>query len=155
MLEAVWVFAHSRIYYSRILLHCRLLSFSAWLVFFLHLTGKFNYVFVQIKGMLRAAAQDEALKLLDLMKMSGSRDKETRNLSGGMKRKLSLGVAIIGGSKVRFFGSVANFQRIFFLNISQTPRKNGQKIVGKKNGNGMTKNRGKMTKTGTKIEGKK
>ena len=34
--------------------------------------------------------------------MSNERKKFTKNLSGGNKRKLSLGMALIGGSKVIF-----------------------------------------------------
>lgn len=71
------------------------------MVSFKYKLKKIIKISLQIKGMSRGAAQKEALNLLSLIKMSEARDKETRNLSGGMKRKLSLAVAIIGGSKVR------------------------------------------------------
>lgn len=45
-------------------------------------------------------ATEEAEKLLDVLKMSHAKHRNTQNLSGGMKRKLSLGIAIVGGSKV-------------------------------------------------------
>ena len=37
---------------------------------------------------------------LDLVMMIPHKDKLAKNLSGGMKRKLSLGMALIGGSKI-------------------------------------------------------
>ena len=40
--------------------------------------------------------------MIDAVKMQDKRDKFPTQLSGGQKRKLSLGIALIGGSKIVF-----------------------------------------------------
>ncbi|XP_063222748.1 phospholipid-transporting ATPase ABCA3-like [Bacillus rossius redtenbacheri] len=56
--------------------------------------------FGQLKGQSRAAARREAQALLSRLNIADKAHKLTHTLSGGMKRKLSLGIALIGDSKV-------------------------------------------------------
>ena len=43
---------------------------------------------------------DEIYEMLDLIELSDKKDCTSKTLSGGMKRKLSVAIAFIGGSKV-------------------------------------------------------
>ena len=52
----------------------------------------------QLKGCEKLDAEIE--EMLDLLHLQSKRHKQTRTLSGGMKRKLGVGIALIGGSKV-------------------------------------------------------
>lgn len=38
--------------------------------------------------------------MLEILKLEDKRHELVKSLSGGMKRKLSLGIAVVGGSKV-------------------------------------------------------
>uniref|UniRef100_A0A8D8ZYL0 ATP-binding cassette sub-family A member 3 n=1 Tax=Cacopsylla melanoneura TaxID=428564 RepID=A0A8D8ZYL0_9HEMI len=56
--------------------------------------------FGMIKGMPRTEAKDSGLKLLRLLNILEKRNQPVSSLSGGMKRKLQLAIALIGGPKV-------------------------------------------------------
>ena len=57
--------------------------------------------FAALKGMDDSKnAQQEVDRMITSIGLSAKRDAESRNLSGGMKRKLSVGNALIGDSKV-------------------------------------------------------
>ena len=55
-----------------------------------------------LKGLTRAEAGGEINKMLESIKLADKSVSQTRYLSGGMKRKLSLGLALIGKAKVCF-----------------------------------------------------
>ncbi|KAI4904249.1 hypothetical protein NFI96_031778 [Prochilodus magdalenae] len=54
----------------------------------------------RLKGMSSAEVKDEMASLLEEVGLTHKRHEQTKNLSGGMQRKLSVAIAFIGGSKV-------------------------------------------------------
>ncbi|XP_042898603.1 phospholipid-transporting ATPase ABCA3 isoform X2 [Parasteatoda tepidariorum] len=58
--------------------------------------------YAAIKGTDWTKLTTEAEKVMEMLKICDKRNELAQNLSGGMKRKLSLGNAIVGGSKVLF-----------------------------------------------------
>ncbi|KAI5101655.1 ATP-binding cassette sub-family A member 1 isoform X2 [Silurus meridionalis] len=54
----------------------------------------------RLKGMSSAEVKEEMASLLEDVGLLFKRHEQTRNLSGGMQRKLSVAIAFIGGSKV-------------------------------------------------------
>ena len=59
------------------------------------------WFFGRLKGLTRDEAGGEIEKMMESIKLSDKSNAQTRFLSGGMKRKLSLGLALIGKAKVR------------------------------------------------------
>ncbi|GBM80108.1 ATP-binding cassette sub-family A member 3 [Araneus ventricosus] len=59
-------------------------------------------IYAALKGVRWSQLTNEATQVLDIIKLTDKRHELVKNLSGGMKRKLSLGIAIVGGSKVLF-----------------------------------------------------
>jgi len=59
-------------------------------------------LFAQLKGVAADRVKDEVDAMIEAVKMNEKRDKYPTQLSGGQKRKLSLGIALIGGSKIVF-----------------------------------------------------
>ncbi|GIY69239.1 ATP-binding cassette sub-family A member 3 [Caerostris darwini] len=59
-------------------------------------------IYAAMKGVPWNQLTSEASRVLDILKLSDKRYELIKNLSGGMKRKLSLGIAVVGGSKVLF-----------------------------------------------------
>ena len=55
-------------------------------------------VLIQLKGCKNVKKDVE--EMLILLHLEHKRHKQSRTLSGGMKRKLCVGIALIGGSKV-------------------------------------------------------
>lgn len=55
----------------------------------------------QLKGCPRARVKKEVEEMLAALKFTEFRERRAKELSGGMKRKLSVGIALVGGSKVR------------------------------------------------------
>lgn len=55
----------------------------------------------QLKGLTTRAAREEAVTLLERLDLMDKRNMFGNQLSGGMKRKLSLAISFIGGSKAR------------------------------------------------------
>lgn len=52
--------------------------------------------FKQIRGMSKQQAHQKSTILLNKLKLTDKADEYGKNLSGGMKRRLCLGVALIG-----------------------------------------------------------
>ncbi|XP_054706743.1 phospholipid-transporting ATPase ABCA3-like [Uloborus diversus] len=59
-------------------------------------------IFAGLKGVAWNKISDEVSKMLDSLQLTEKKDEIAKNLSGGMKRKLCLAMAIVGGSKVLF-----------------------------------------------------
>jgi len=59
-------------------------------------------IFADFKGMPRNEVKDEINQLLKDLNLEDKQNVISKNLSGGFKRKLSLGIALVGGSKVVF-----------------------------------------------------
>ena len=59
-------------------------------------------LFANLKGVESVKVNEEVDTIIDAVKMQDKRDKYPTQLSGGQKRKLSLGIALIGGSKIVF-----------------------------------------------------
>ena len=64
-------------------------------------------VVVQLKGLPADEMKDEVNHMLSDLGLEDKRQARVKTLSGGMKRKLSVGIALVGGSKV---GSFDKFQ---------------------------------------------
>ncbi|XP_063839916.1 phospholipid-transporting ATPase ABCA3-like isoform X2 [Scylla paramamosain] len=58
--------------------------------------------FSKLKGMSGEAAEEEVRIMVKKLKLEDKKDALARTLSGGMKRKLSVGIALCGGSRVVF-----------------------------------------------------
>ncbi|KXJ81820.1 hypothetical protein RP20_CCG016932 [Aedes albopictus] len=56
--------------------------------------------FGRLKGVPKEALDDEIDRYLQMLELSDKKNAQSRTLSGGMKRKLSVGIALCGGSKV-------------------------------------------------------
>jgi ATP-binding cassette subfamily A (ABC1) protein 3 len=54
-----------------------------------------------LKGCSREEAKRDAVEFLQRLNLINKKNQMSSTLSGGMKRKLSLGIALIGNSKVR------------------------------------------------------
>ena len=59
--------------------------------------------FGMLKGMTKSAAEDEGAKYISMLNLEPKKDVNVTTLSGGMKRKVNLGIALIGDSKVDEF----------------------------------------------------
>ena len=55
---------------------------------------------MQLKGCAGARVKEEVREMIKLLKLESKTNVASSGLSGGMKRKLSVGIALIGGSKV-------------------------------------------------------
>ena len=74
------------------------------LTFFEDLTVREHLVFFgMLKGMTKSAAEDEGAKYISMLNLEPKKDVNVTTLSGGMKRKVNLGIALIGDSKVDEF----------------------------------------------------
>merc|ERR550519_2416204 len=56
--------------------------------------------FGMLKGMTKSAAEEEGAKYISMLNLENKKDVNVTTLSGGMKRKVNLGIALIGDSKV-------------------------------------------------------
>ncbi|XP_053679934.1 phospholipid-transporting ATPase ABCA3-like [Anopheles nili] len=56
--------------------------------------------FARLKGVPKNKIKDEILHYVQLLELEDKLNKQSHTLSGGMKRKLSIGIALCGGSKV-------------------------------------------------------
>ncbi|XP_041265141.1 ATP-binding cassette sub-family A member 9-like isoform X2 [Onychostruthus taczanowskii] len=67
------------------------------------LTVKENLkTFAEIKGIKSKAVEQEVQKILELLDISNIQDTQAEKLSGGQKRKLSIGIAMLGNPQVLF-----------------------------------------------------
>lgn len=57
-------------------------------------------IFCDFKGVDRKTKKEEIRKMLIDVDVIGGKDIMAKNLSGGNRRKLSVGIALIGGSKL-------------------------------------------------------
>uniref|UniRef100_A0A2R8N2T9 ATP binding cassette subfamily A member 3 n=1 Tax=Callithrix jacchus TaxID=9483 RepID=A0A2R8N2T9_CALJA len=58
------------------------------------------YFYAQLKGLSRQKCPEEVKEMLHTLGLDDKRDSPSRFLSGGTRRKLSIGIALIAGSKV-------------------------------------------------------
>ncbi|XP_075384195.1 ATP-binding cassette sub-family A member 17-like [Tenrec ecaudatus] len=58
------------------------------------------YFYAQLKGLSLHKCWEEVRRMLRILDLEDKQDAPSKFLSGGMKRKLSIGIALIGGSKV-------------------------------------------------------
>lgn len=65
--------------------------------------GCFYLVDIQLKGYSKDKIPDEVDRIIRILNLEDKRQARSKTLSGGMKRKLSIGIALIGDSKVRNF----------------------------------------------------
>lgn len=65
-----------------------------------HLPRVFLSPAFQLKGMSLQKCPEEVKQMLHILSLEDKRDLRSKFLSGGMKRKLSIGIALIAGSKV-------------------------------------------------------
>lgn len=70
----------------------------------------FPFLSSQLKGLTTRAAREEAKALLERLELMDKRNMFGNQLSGGMKRKLSLAIALIGGSKARTVKALKNYR---------------------------------------------
>ncbi|KFM72238.1 ATP-binding cassette sub-family A member 3, partial [Stegodyphus mimosarum] len=59
-------------------------------------------IYAGLKGVKWSDIARETSDILNILNLNEKRNELTKNISGGMKRKLCLGIALIGGSKVLF-----------------------------------------------------
>ncbi|XP_055602217.1 phospholipid-transporting ATPase ABCA3-like [Uranotaenia lowii] len=62
--------------------------------------GEHLRFFGRLKGVTKGDLQQEITRYLDMLKLEDKRNAQSQTLSGGMKRKLAVGIALCGGSKV-------------------------------------------------------
>lgn len=58
------------------------------------------FLFLQLKGLNSKQSREEAAKMLAVLQLTDKSSALAKNLSGGMRRKLSVGLALCAGSKV-------------------------------------------------------
>lgn len=56
---------------------------------------------LQLKGYSKDKIPDEVDRIIHILNLEDKQQARSKTLSGGMKRKLSIGIALIGDSKVR------------------------------------------------------
>lgn len=56
---------------------------------------------IQLKGFSKEKIPDEVDRTIRILNLEDKRQARSKTLSGGMKRKLSIGIALIGDSKVK------------------------------------------------------
>jgi len=54
----------------------------------------------QLKGCPKSEAKEEVDRMISVLRLENKRKTAAKDLSGGMKRKLCVGIALIAGSKV-------------------------------------------------------
>ena len=55
----------------------------------------------QLKGYPKSEVKEEVDRMISVLRLADKRATAAKDLSGGMKRKLCVGIALIAGSKVR------------------------------------------------------
>lgn len=64
---------------------------------------------LQLKSYPREKIPDEVDRIIHILNLEDKRNARSKTLSGGMKRKLSIGIALIGDSKVSCFQNVQDY----------------------------------------------
>ncbi|KAK2490464.1 hypothetical protein MC885_020850 [Smutsia gigantea] len=59
------------------------------------------YFYAQLKGLSHQKCPEEVARMLHILSLEDQRDSHCKFLSGGLRRRLSIGIALIAGSKVR------------------------------------------------------
>lgn len=67
-----------------------------------------DFASLSIKGVKRQDKREVVEAMIDLIGLREAADRASGALSGGMKRKLSVGLALIGDSKIIFLVSLLN-----------------------------------------------
>lgn len=62
-----------------------------------------QFCLLQLKGLSKKEASNQANKYLQLMEMKNQTKSLSKTLSGGMKRKLCLSIALMGKAEVIYF----------------------------------------------------
>ena len=80
-------------------------------------------LFANLKGVAKTEVENEVDAMIEAVKMQDKRDVFPTQLSGGQKRKLSLAIALIGGSNVVFLdeptsGTYLNLCALSLINSS-------------------------------------
>lgn len=70
---------------------------------------------VQLKGYSKDKIPDEVDRIIRILNLEDKRQARSKTLSGGMKRKLSIGIALIGDSKVRNLLKQIHFPPLSFF----------------------------------------
>lgn len=60
---------------------------------------------IQLKGYAKEKIPDEVDRIIRILNLEDKQQARSKTLSGGMKRKLSIGIALIGDSKVKILKS--------------------------------------------------
>jgi ATP-binding cassette subfamily A (ABC1) protein 3 len=71
-----------------------------FLFYFQHISLLFPFFIIQIKGFPSRQIRSEIHRIASYVGLQGDLNKKSRELSGGMKRRLSVAMALIGDSKV-------------------------------------------------------
>ena len=61
--------------------------------------------YLQLKGCTKKKLNSEVDKMIESIGLVDKRNTRSSELSGGMKRKLCVGISLIGGSKVNWRGA--------------------------------------------------
>ena len=77
------------------------------------------WFFGKLKGLSSDEIDSEVEKMMESIKLADKANAQTRYLSGGMKRKLSLGVALIGKTKVDIITSTSRAVVLFLESTSE------------------------------------
>lgn len=62
-----------------------------------------------MRHMSKEQMKESMEEILDLIGLKNDRNTLSKNLSGGMKRRLSIGISLINNPKVRFSSSSSSF----------------------------------------------
>ncbi|MGH0175784.1 UNVERIFIED_CONTAM: hypothetical protein FKN15_071998 [Acipenser sinensis] len=79
--------------------------------------------FAQLKGYPRKKTPDEVERILQILNLEDKRQSQSKTLSGGMKRKLSIGIALIGDSKIQQQYLLAELYNYNSLCFSDQPQR--------------------------------
>ena len=63
--------------------------------------SSFDKLFTQLKGLNAKESKAESKKMQESLDLTEKKNFQSHQLSGGMKRKLSVGIALCAGSKVK------------------------------------------------------
>jgi len=73
---------------------------------------------VQMKGAEPKESEAEIDGMLKALRLEPKRDSQSYTLSGGMKRKLCVGIALVGGSKIVLLGTVEHITDLTRIDLN-------------------------------------